>query len=237
MEKHKIEPHKITKPIQLTTIWFIALLLIDSSFLFFATKISEPKWACPTLIISAICFVPLFLVPIFLLQTVFRKELQEDLYYSEWLKRHENAFAGFKSENILDSFETKMSASLVGEDELEKIRIQKYQDYRGLFLVHSWRPSRIHGQIADIIIWIQQHCSWPLNNGDIDKVEYELGPKFFGKPITKYNSNEQYRLEVSAYGPVLCLARVFIIGENSPILLERYIDFDEAPNKALNSDG
>jgi hypothetical protein len=85
MENHKIEPHKITKPIQLMAVWFVALLLIDSELLTAATFIKEPSWVPPLLVISAICAIPLFLVGIFLIQTVFRKELQDDLYYSKWL--------------------------------------------------------------------------------------------------------------------------------------------------------
>ena len=85
MEDNKIEPHKITKPIQLMAVWFVALLLIDSELLTAATFIKAPCWIPPLLVISAICFIPLFLVGIFLMQTVFRRELQEDPYYSKWL--------------------------------------------------------------------------------------------------------------------------------------------------------
>jgi hypothetical protein len=64
----------------------------------------------------------------------------------------------------------------------------------------------------------------------IEKVEYELGPKFFNGPILKTNREEQFRLEVSAYGPMLCLARIHFKDGSAPILLERYIEIDEAPN-------
>jgi hypothetical protein len=33
-------------------------------------------------------------------------------------------------------------------------------------------------------------------------------------------------LEVSAYGPVLCLAELRIKGRREPLILERYVDFD-----------
>ena len=94
MENHKIEPHKITKPIQLMAVWFVALLLIDSELLTAATFIKEPSWIPPLLVISAICTIPLFLVGIFLIQTVFRKELQDDLYYSKWLLGEQGRQAG-----------------------------------------------------------------------------------------------------------------------------------------------
>jgi hypothetical protein len=97
MENHKIEPHKITKPIQLMAVWFVALLLIDSELLTAATFIKEPSWIPPLLVISAICVIPLFLVGIFLIQTVFRKELQDDLYYSKWLLGEQGRQAGLQT--------------------------------------------------------------------------------------------------------------------------------------------
>ena len=71
-------------------VWFIALFLIDSAFLTAAAKITTPTWLAPTLAISAIV---LFLGGVFLMQTVFRKELQDDQFYSEWLKRRQKAAA------------------------------------------------------------------------------------------------------------------------------------------------
>lgn len=85
MNGYKIESHKITKPIQLMALWFVTLLLIDSSLLTAAKFIKEPPWISPLLVISAICFVLLFVGGVFLMQTVFRKELQEDPFYSQWL--------------------------------------------------------------------------------------------------------------------------------------------------------
>ena len=234
MKTQDIQPHKITKPIQLMAVWFVALLLVETAFLTAAAKISEPKWICPTLAIAAICFVPLFLLGIFLMQTVFRKELQDDKYYAEWLQRHEEAFTDFKPENSPALGASKTCAlPTQTQSDLESIRIKRYEENKGLFLVHSWRPSMTDGQIADIVIWLQQHGEGPLTRGMVEKVEYELGPKFFNKPHIKTNKADCFRLEVSAYGPMLCLARVFITGGSSPIMLERYIDFDEAPNKRL----
>lgn len=229
MEGHRIEPHKITKPIQLMAVWFVTLLLLDSSFLFAASQIRDPSWVAPALVISAIAFVPLFVLGVFLMQTVFRKELQEDQYYSEWLKKKEENFKNFSPENIEVKPTATVNCSFSNrnhKEELETLRINKYQDQQGLFLVHSWRPSRLQDQVADIVIWIHQHGDGPLTRGQIDKVEYELGPKFFDEPQEKRNAKDQFRLDVSAYGPMLCLARVSIKGKQQPIILERYIDFE-----------
>lgn len=246
METQKIEAHKITKPIQLMAVWFIALLLIDSAFLTAAANISIPSLLAPALAISAIIFVPLFLGGVFLMQTVFRKELQDDQFYSEWLKRQEETFEDFNPENIMhihsaDSFvnisgEYNVTAGrdiAITQSSLEDRRIKSYEDNKGLFLVHTWRPSMTEGQVADIVIWLQQHGKGPLSDGQVEKVEYQLGDKFFEGPKIKTNVSETFRLEVSAYGPVLCIARIYIKDNPSPLILERYINFEEAPNKAL----
>ena len=50
METHKIEAHKITKPIQLMAVGFVALVLIDTAFLTAAVKINSPAWLAPSLV-------------------------------------------------------------------------------------------------------------------------------------------------------------------------------------------
>jgi prokaryotic YEATS domain len=234
LEGTRIEPHRITKPIQLMAVWFVALLLIDSAFLAAAFQISTPSWVTPTLVIAAITFVPLFLTGVFLMQTVFRNELQEDPYYSEFLKRKEETFKNFSPENIYQSLNTDNLNCSSGELEtsdmvLETKRAQSYEEKYGLFLVHNWRPSFTQGQVADVVIWLHQHGKGPLTYGTIEKVEYQLGPKFFDRPKIKTNHREFFRLEVSAYGPMLCVARVFIKNIERPLLLERYINFDDIP--------
>ena len=242
MEGQRIEAHKITKPIQLMAVWFIALLLVDSTFLTAAAKIGNPPWITPMLAIAAIVFVPLFLSGVFLMQTVFRKELQEDQYYAEWLKSQEEIFKGFVPENVNNKPEqvekiaavmTSAKADIPVIDDLEVIRKRIYQENKCMFLVHSWRPSLTFGQVADIVIWLHQHYQGPLTNGEVEKVEYQLGPKFFKHPKIKTNSHESFRLEISAYGPVLCLAKVYLKGKETPVTLERYINFEDAPNKLL----
>ncbi|OHC00076.1 MAG: hypothetical protein A3G70_06245 [Planctomycetes bacterium RIFCSPLOWO2_12_FULL_39_13] len=244
METHKIEAHKITKPIQLMAVGFVALVLIDTAFLTAAVKINSPAWLAPSLVISAIAFVPLFLAGVFLMQTVFRKEFQDDPFYSEWLKRQEETFEDFAPENVPvnSGINVNISGSAnitagrgiaIAEEDLETMRIKSYEDKTGLFLVHTWRPSFTPDQVADIVIWLQQHGEGPLSNGNVEKVEYQLGPKFFKQSKVKTNQSDSFRLEVSAYGPMLCLARVYIKGKQEPLLLERYINFEETPNKAL----
>jgi hypothetical protein len=90
MEKNQIIPEKITKPIQLLGAWLVGLLAIDASFLFAATNMGTTSWQSSALTVAAIVNVPIFIVALFLLQTKFRPELQEDSFYSTYLNSKTN---------------------------------------------------------------------------------------------------------------------------------------------------
>jgi hypothetical protein len=109
--------------------------------------------------------------------------------------------------------------------EREEKRVEIYKRNRDLFLVHRWQPSSTPGQLADIQIELRQHNQGPLTEGTIKCVEYHLGPRFASRTIVQSNRDENFRLEVSAYGPFLCLARVRFDDGSDPVDLERYIDF------------
>lgn len=87
MSEHRIDAHKITKPIQLLAAWLVGLAIIDISFLTAASQITAPAWIPGILAIAAVLNVPVFVFSIFLLQTKFRPEMQEDSYYSDYLNR------------------------------------------------------------------------------------------------------------------------------------------------------
>lgn len=86
MSEQKLEPHRVTKPIQLLAAWLVGLFVIDGSFLSAAKILDKPDWLPPLLVIAAIINVPLFLICIFLLQTKFRPEMQEDAFYSTYIQ-------------------------------------------------------------------------------------------------------------------------------------------------------
>lgn len=88
---HKIQPDRITKPIQLLGAWLAGLLAIDSCFLIAAARLPVASWEAQALTVAAIANVPLFLLAVFLLQTKFRPELQEDLYYSSYISQKTNS--------------------------------------------------------------------------------------------------------------------------------------------------
>jgi hypothetical protein len=87
MSDPRIEASKVTKPIQLLAAWLAGLILINTSFLWAAAHISRPDWASGVLIIAAVFNVPIFLFCLFMLQTRFRPEMQEDVFYSRYLER------------------------------------------------------------------------------------------------------------------------------------------------------
>ena len=89
MSESQIIPHRITKPIQLLAAWLTGLAIIDASFLTAAANIQTPTWVPAALVIASIVNVPLFLLSLFLLQTKFRPEMQEDSYYSKYLQKKE----------------------------------------------------------------------------------------------------------------------------------------------------
>ena len=217
MTNHNIKPEKVTTPIQLLAVWFIALLLLTGSFFATATQIEEPKWVSPLLVISGIILVLIFVVLIFLMQTKFRPEM---LAGNEYLQYIDKKFKNFKPENLDEN-----SVDKVDDSSLEEQRISEYQSSVGLFLTHLWRPSKLKGQVADIRISILQHGQGPLTSNQIDSVEYELGRKFFKKPVVKKNTDHNFALDVSAYAPILCIAKVNL-KDGKTIVLKRYIDFD-----------
>lgn len=84
-QSQAITPQKINKPIQLLAAWLAGLILINGSFLSTAVLIEKPVWAAGLLIIASAINVPVFIFSLFLLQTKFRPEMQEDSFYHEYL--------------------------------------------------------------------------------------------------------------------------------------------------------
>lgn len=75
--------------------------------------------------------------------------------------------------------------------------------------------------------YLRQHggLQMPLADGIVKSVEYHLGSMFSNQTMVKTDPADGFRLDVSAYGPLLCLARVNF-DDGSPFLdLGRYIDF------------
>lgn len=230
MALNTIEPHKITRPIQLLSGFMVGLGAFAAALLAIAANIENSAWLPVYLFTSAIALVSVFGPLFFWVLVRYRGELQDDSHYAELRKRQDEMFENFQPENLATRDYTVAAGSLSAHEdseEMEKWRISKYQRDEGLFLIHTWRPSNNQGQVADIIVQLHQHYDGPLHRGDVEKVQYNLGPKFFAEPVSKINKDEKFRLEISAYGPVLCVANVFVRGREEPIRLERYLNFEQ----------
>ena len=90
MAENTIKSEKITKPIQLLGAWLAGLLSIDSAFLIAAANLPAHSWESSALVVAAVANVPIFLIAVFVLQTKFRPELQEDAFYSTYLSQKTN---------------------------------------------------------------------------------------------------------------------------------------------------
>lgn len=110
-----IKPNNITKPIQLLAAWLAGLLAIDSCFLIAAARLPTGSWEAQALTVASIANVPLFLLAVFLLQTRFRPELQEDLYYSNYISQKTNTRVQLTKED---------AASVVLQQRLERLEVR-----------------------------------------------------------------------------------------------------------------
>ncbi len=103
MNNQKVEPQKVTKPIQLLAAWLVGLIVVNGSFLSSAVALGVDAWESSVLVIAAIFNVPMFLSAIFLLQTRFRPELQEDAFYSQYLDKKSNQIVTVRKDESQDS--------------------------------------------------------------------------------------------------------------------------------------
>jgi hypothetical protein len=103
LSEHKIEPHRVTKPIQLLAAWLVGLILTNGSFLGAAVAFPEATWERGALVVASIANVPIFLLALFLLQTRFRAELQEDSFYADYLSKKTAAPVRIDKDSAQDS--------------------------------------------------------------------------------------------------------------------------------------
>ncbi len=140
-------------------------------------------------------------------------------------------FEGFSPENLIPASRRTETLGVQGSEDAENERIRLYEHFEGVFVVHRWRPSTYPGQKADIVISLTQHNQGPLSARQIESVDYFLGPKFPGSPYHKTNAEDHFALHVSAYAPMLCLAKVNL-KNGKAIMLYRYCDFPADLNSA-----
>jgi hypothetical protein len=109
MSAEKVNARYITKPIQLWAAWLVGLTTVVGIFLGTAIYL-PPGWERSALVVASIVYVPAFLIAAIVLQTVFRAELQEDLYYSRMVKNRKTD--SLVTVSRLDALEAKLELAL-----------------------------------------------------------------------------------------------------------------------------
>jgi hypothetical protein len=211
MEKlPNFSPHLITHPVALAALGVVAVIIL---------AIVGASWYAYGLVV-------LILVAVFASLIKFPQLRME----GEHLYNYQiGDFDNFEAEATQSGPREDSTQQDVDED-IDALRVQEYKQNRGLFLVHAWKPSEKQGQVADIIIRLEEHRDTStrpslLREGIVESVRYELGRRFFKEPPIKRNPDNGFALEVSAYRPMLCLAEVRFNDDNPPVHLSRYIDF------------
>lgn len=113
MSEQRIEPHKVTKPIQLLAAWLVGLVITNTSFLTASIQMTAGSWERAALVISTIVNVPIFLLALFVLQTRFRAELQEDTFYAEYLSKKSSAVIRVDKDSSQDAKLAELERALV----------------------------------------------------------------------------------------------------------------------------
>ncbi|ENJ2790018.1 hypothetical protein AB0656_004537 [Vibrio parahaemolyticus] len=148
MNNQDIKPEKITKPLQLLGAWLAGLFSINSCFLVAASNMEQDSIGSLLLIGAAIINVPIFLVAVFVLQTKFRPEMQEDQYYSIYLssKTNQKVYVP-KSERNLKELEkqfvtlnTRLS-SFIERDVKEQLKETKFAINECLILSGTYEAN------------------------------------------------------------------------------------------------
>lgn len=153
MDKQNISPDRITKPIQLLGAWLVGLLTIDAAFLTAATKMDLNSWHSGVLVIAAILNVPIFIGALFLLQTKFRPELQEDSYYSTYLNSRTNEIMKIPKSEIL--YEQLNSRIQLLENKIKQIKnsVEESSNLSSLSYainINIKNQSKIESKLEDI---------------------------------------------------------------------------------------
>ena len=120
MNEYKIKPEKITKPIQLLAAWLIGLIVLVSALITGASLVTTPDWLPVFFSFSAVGIIPLFLLLIFLLQTKYRPQMQEDKYYSQYLNTNTGEIERRMDENFTHSITNIFDEKLIRLAEIQE---------------------------------------------------------------------------------------------------------------------
>jgi hypothetical protein len=199
-------PHLINRPLPLIVVWLLVV--------FGLTVFGAPWWSYVLVTVGLVVGLTISIrFPHFGMQ-------------DEYMDKHLRGAEPEAAQARVEDSRGKQKPS----DELGAIRRDEYARNRGLFLVHSWQPSKKPGEVADIVIRLREHLDTSdrlsvLREGKVDSVRYQLGPMFSEEPFVKRDPDGGFLLSVSAYKPMLCVAEVVFNDGHEPVRLSRYLDF------------
>ena len=203
-----LKPEKLTKPIQVLGAWLAGLLSLDSCFLIAAVNLQETGWLAASLVLASIANVPLFLFAVFVLQTRFRPELQEDSYYATYLSK--------KTDSIIN----------VDRDEAILLQMRRQIEELEKVVSASTSPEASSDVLDGVSISINKHL---VNRSDIRKRLSSLG----AFPITSFGTSESPQGKYLAISKYLSKSTVRLIVEIAEELgFTHYTTYDSAAEES-----
>ncbi|MFA5120650.1 pYEATS domain-containing protein [Zavarzinia sp.] len=109
-----------------------------------------------------------------------------------------------------------------------------YNESRNIFVCHRISISKSDNQLYDIDIYCITHKNGTLSI--VKDVSYFLGSQWKNKIIIANNRHNGFAIRISAYGPVLVLAKLRF-SDDTEFLQYRYVDFEGAYLLHGNAEG
>lgn len=205
----QIHAEKITKPIQLLGAWLVGLLAVDAAFLAAATHLGAATWQSGALVIAAILNVPVFIGALFVLQTKFRPELQEDSFYSTYLNSRTNQVEQIsKKDAVIEAF----------EDAVKRLSVREVQAVEA----HS------EFSLADLSFGVNVHLK---NQTEIEEALHSAGVPVIREFGQGADAPMQTKVAVAAHLPAAAKKAVFAFASKLGIqyygIIEPWEEVDE----------
>lgn len=132
-----------------------------------------------------------------------------------------------EEEPILENKEITQTEQLVelptSNVEWKNFRNSHYHKSHNIMLVHVISPSKKKKQDFDIFIYLKSHNGSYIR--DVLKADFFFGKSWGNKVFTETPTGDLVGIKTAAYGPFLCICRVYMKSGES-FMLSRYIDFE-----------
>ena len=239
MGEPRIQPHRVTKPIQLLAAWLAGLVLVDSAFLTAAGMIPEPSWAPGVLVAASVINVPLFIAALFLLQTRFRPEMQEDQFYAKYLDRRGGEGTGLEIDSGLREEVAQTQSQLVEAVSSIQMALEELSKEVAAASAHAAdleltkTLSRLEDKVSNIgpdLTALRHRVSWQryeiqLNNRLAIASEAKEALKNAGVPVEIWNTGSEPNPPKVAVGPGFDLHTLRVVFEAISGLAFEWVDY------------